>query len=445
MWMSLAGQNRQKNLYLLGLCCFHSQSSMSSKTNLFIAILTRRIQTITHSLGRAPSQNILSQLATVPGWRVALPLLLVSAGLVVQPCAAIASQWDFTGSLLIARYYHTGTLLPDGKVLVAGGTSARPRMFPSPDFPYPGIASTELYDPATGTWSATGLLNAGRLLHTATLLLNGKVLVAGGWPDHTHNGIMASAELYDPATGTWTPTGSMNVGRAAHTATLLPDGKVLVVGASRGFPNSAELYDPATGHWTFTGSTVTPLFGYHTATLLANGKVLVAAGYDSNGHVSANAQLYDPTTGTWTATGSLITARQDHKAALLPNGMVLVMGGSNFVSGILASAELYDPATGNWMGANRLNVARWHHTATTLPDGTVLVAGGLSRRNSLASAEVYDPAVGNWIVTDSLNEARGLHTATLLLDGRVLAAGGNNNGAFVGSAELYESGPVSTP
>jgi hypothetical protein len=378
-------------------------------------------------------------------WGVTLLFLSVCAAVLVQPCAATPSQWDSTGSLLIARYYHTATLLPDGRVLVAGGTSARPRMFPSPEFPYPGIASTELYDPATGNWTATGVLNAGRLLHTATLLSNGKVLVAGGWPDHTHNGIMASAELYDPATGIWTRTGSMIVGRAAHTATLLADGRVLVVGASRGFPNSAELYDPATGKWTFTGSTVTPLFGYHTATLLPNGKVLVAAGYDSNGHVTANAQLYDPTTGAWTATGSLITARQDHKAVLLSNGMVLVTGGSNFVSGILASAELYDPATGTWTGAGRLNVARWHHTETLLSDGTVLVAGGLSRQNSLASTEIYDPVTGSWTVTDDLNEARGLHTATLLLDGSVLAAGGNNNGAFVGSAELYGSSPASNP
>jgi len=220
---------------------------------------TSRIQTLTLSLGRGLLQDALCPLATRLGWRVSLALFFLCAAVLVQPCAAVPFQWDFTGSLHTARYYHTATLLSDGRVLVAGGTGARPETFP-----YPGIASTELYDPGTGTWTVTGNLNAGRLLHTATLLPNGRVLVAGGWPDHTHNGIMASAELYDPATGTWTRTGSMNVGRAAHTATLLFNGKVLVVGASRGFPNSAELYDPATGNWSFTGSTVTPLFGYHT-------------------------------------------------------------------------------------------------------------------------------------------------------------------------------------
>jgi hypothetical protein len=135
----------------------------------------------------------------------------------------------FSGSLPAAsmkpRYYHTATLLSDGRVLVAGGTGPRPQTFPNP-----GLASTELYDPATDNWTVTGSLNAGRLLHTATLLLNGKVLVAGGWPDHTHNGIMKSAELYHPATGNWTPTIGMNVGRAGHTATLLFDGMVMVVG-----------------------------------------------------------------------------------------------------------------------------------------------------------------------------------------------------------------------
>ena len=187
------------------------------------------------------------------GRRLALPLFFLCAALLVQPCAATPFQWEFTGSLNTARYYHTATLLSDGRVLVAGGAATGAQTFP-----YPALASAELYDPATGNWTFTGNLNAGRLLHTATLLLNGNVLVAGGWSeDHPHNGIMSSAELYDPATGNWTRTSGMNVGRAAHTATLLFDGRVLVVGASRGFPNSAELYDPATGTWSFTGSTTT--------------------------------------------------------------------------------------------------------------------------------------------------------------------------------------------
>jgi N-acetylneuraminic acid mutarotase len=364
-------------------------------------------------------------------------LLCLDAALMAQPCAATPFQWDFTGSLNEPRYYHTATLLSDGRVLVAGGTGPR-----AETFPYPGLASTELYDPATGTWTVTGSLNAGRLLHTATLLFDGRVLVTGGWPDHTYGGILSSAELYDPATGNWTPTMSMSVGRAGHTATLLSDGRVMVVGASRGSPHSTELYAPATENWSFTGSTTTSRFGYHSATLLANGKVLVAGGYDSTGgHVTARAEIYDPATGTWTPTGSLTTARHDHKASLLANGMVLVAGGAND-AGILASAELYDPATGNWTPTGSLIVARWRHTATLLCNGRVLVTGGLSRSNSVASSEIYDPATGNWTVTGSLSDARGLHTATLISWGRVLAAGGNNNGAFLATAELYDSGPT---
>jgi hypothetical protein len=255
---------------------------------------------------------------------------------------ALPFQWAFTGSLNQPRAYHTAThtatLLSDGRVLVAGGAGPRPQTFP-----YPGLASTELYNPATGNWTVTGSLNDGRLLHTATLLRDGRVLVAGGWPDHTDQGPLSGAELYNPATGNWTRTIGMHEGRVGHTATLLFDGRVLVVGSLRGDPNSAELYDPAMAHWSFTGSTNTPRFGFHTATLLASGKVLVAAGYDGTNHICANAEIYDPATGNWTVTGSLNNARALHSATLLSGGFVLVAGGNSAGGGFLASAEFYNP------------------------------------------------------------------------------------------------------
>ena len=164
-------------------------------------------------------------------------------------------------------------------------------------------------DPASGTWTLTGSLNTARYLHTATLLPNGMVLVAGGLDSGLN--ALDSAELYDPASGTWTLTGSLNTARVAHTATLLPNGMVLVAG---GFDtglnalDSAELYDPASGTWTVTGSLNTARY-YHTATLLPNGMVLVAGGLDSCSNTSASAELYDPASGTWTLTGSLNTAR----------------------------------------------------------------------------------------------------------------------------------------
>jgi hypothetical protein len=264
-----------------------------------------------------------------------LLLLSFSEGLAsMQPCAATPFEWEYTGSLKTARFHHTATLLPDGRVLVAGGEDQMN-----------ALASAELYDPATGTWSDTGSLNTARDSHTATLLPNGMVLVAGG--RETIPGIgLANAEVYHPATGTWSPTGSLDTGRVYHTATLLPNGIVLVAGGQEIdgiFLASAELYDPATGTWSPTGSLDTRR-RFHTATLLPNGMVLVAGGEDDRLRALASADLYDPATATWLATGSLNTARYDHTATLLPNGMVLVTGGARgYGKAPLASAELYDP------------------------------------------------------------------------------------------------------
>src|SRR5438477_350710 len=180
--------------------------------------------------------------------RIAFWLVLLGAGLVlIQPCAGQSGTWTPTGSLATARYGHTATLLPNGKVLVAGGGDSFGQE----------VASAELYDPATGLWTATGSMATARFQHTATLLPNGQVLVAGGFNDNI--GPLASAELYDPATGLWTATGSMATARFSPTATLLPNGQVLVAGGGNysGVVASAELYDPVSGLWTVTGSMAT--------------------------------------------------------------------------------------------------------------------------------------------------------------------------------------------
>ena len=185
-------------------------------------------------------------------------------------------SWAFTGNLNTPRYGHTATLLANGKVLVVGGLERTLAPFSVTD-------SAELYDPATGTWSRTGNLNTGRIGHTATLLPNGKVLVAGG-RDHLAPpffGLTDSVELYDPATGTWSNTGNLNTSRSGHTATLLANGQVLVAGGVTTdciLLDSAELYDPATGMWTLTGSLRTAR-SLHLATLLPSDNVLVAGGY----------------------------------------------------------------------------------------------------------------------------------------------------------------------
>ncbi|MHA7628950.1 Ig-like domain-containing protein [Corallococcus sp. M7] len=318
------------------------------------------------------------------------------------------------------RSRHSATLLPSGRLLVAGGG----------DILGNGTASAEVFDPATGTWSSTGAMAGVRQAHTATLLPNGKVLVAGGASTSISSGI-ASAELYDPATGTWTDAGSMLSARRDHTATLLPSGKVLVAGGQQGSNRltQAELYDPATGTWTSTGA-MPAARGAHTATLLPNGKVLVAGGYDGDA-ILASASVYDPATGTWSSTGAMVSARSGHTATLLPNGKVLVAGSGG------GSAELYDPATGTWASTGSLSTGHDSPTATLLPSGRVLLAGGYGS----AVLEEYDPTTGTWTATGSLSTVRYQATATLLPSGKVLIAGGENGGRqSQRSVDLYDPG-----
>ena len=235
-----------------------------------------------------------------------------------------------TGSLSTARSGHTATLLASGKVLVAGGSGL-------PSGPY-AFASAELYDPVTGTFTITGSMGTERVGHTATLLPSGRVLIAGGiGSGKCSAGVcyFASAELYDPATGTFTATGRMGEGREGHTAILLPSGKVLIAGGTTAMPlypvvASAELYDPGTGTFTDTGSMGEARAG-HTETLLPNGKVLVAGGYSVSSSWSS-AELYDPAAGTFTDTAGMGTWRSSHTATLLPAGKVLIAGGKTFIT-----------------------------------------------------------------------------------------------------------------
>jgi len=336
--------------------------------------------------------------------------------------AAGDATWLTTGPMVTPRGgLHTATLLRDGRVLVTGG----------------GTAAAELLDPTTLTWSATGAMTEPRSDHTATLLPDGRVLVAGGTATLYGSGAQRTAEIFDPETGTWTATGDMTYPRALHSATLLPDGRVLVAGATtlQSAQASAEIYDPVAGSWTTTGSM--PVGRWRqTATLLPSGIVLVTGG--EIGDVGpgpccqpvSSALLFDPSAETWAVTGSMVGLTGGSSAALLPDGTVLVVG--PFLVGRGNSAELYDPVAGSWAAAPGMLVPRFGVTATVLPDGRVLAAGGTlsswgnegARLDGVDVAELYDPMAGTWTLANDLLAPRFGQVAVRLLDGRVLLVGG---------------------
>ncbi len=345
----------------------------------------------------------------------AIPRLAVSLAAAGEPV------WITVGPMATARERHTATLLPSGKVLVAGGSDATGA----------STATAELYDPATGTWSATAPMVTAREGHTATLLSSGKVLVAGG----AEGELARSIEQYDPATASWSPAGLMSIPRSDHTATLLASGSVLLVGGNStdGVTPSAELFDPATG----VSTTVAPLLHErwgHTATVLPTGHVLVAGGRDQAEVETAGAELFDPATRGWTETGCLSYGRKLHTATLLASGAVLVSGGINGETGLLAPAEVFVESSGAWTVTGSLEVPRYKSRAVLLASGKVLMAAGETGADDSAAAELYDPASGTWSTTAPLNVARRWHTATLLPSGAVLVAGGSGSA----SAEVYD-------
>jgi hypothetical protein len=347
------------------------------------------------------------------------------------------------GSMETAREFHTATLLGNGKVLVAGGNDSTGK----------ALASAELFDSTTGLFTpATVNMGTARSHHTATLLNGGKVLVTGGLD--SNNQVLATAELFDPATGTFTPANdNMASPRTYHTATLLKDGTVLVTGGLDGNTAlaTAELFDPATGTFTQTKGNMESGRFDHTATLLdhgstlSNGKVLVTGGGKINRTQYATAELFDPATETFTPTnGNMEKARAFHTATLLNDGTVLVGGGlvvvGNAIYAALATAEIFDPNTGMFVASKgSMSFARSNHTATLLNDGTVLITGGLDRNTTLATAELFDPVNGSFTRTADMTTPRAYQTATLLTDGTVLVTGGvDGSGTALATAELYE-------
>lgn len=329
--------------------------------------------------------------------------------------------WKITDSLKTARFSAASLVLPNGKVLIVGGSSAN----------YTALSSAEVYDPKIGTWTGTGSLKFARINPLAILLKSGKVLVSGGYTQY----VVSTSELYDPSTGKWSQTGSLVNGSQTSTATLLQSGKVLLV--QRG---NAELYDPNTGKWTNTKSVVVSRL-FNTAALLKSGKVLVAAGADSKGHDLSSSELYNPTTNSWTASGSLPKMVDYSNGMLLPNGKVLLVALTNTPYSLIVSM-VYDPTTGKWSSTSALNhTGRYGSTLVVLPSGKALLAGGesfSSDENNTTTVEVYDSSTNKWTYTNSLTVGRAYHQTILLKDGRVLITGGiDASNKTVSSSELY--------
>jgi N-acetylneuraminic acid mutarotase len=306
----------------------------------------------------------------------------------------------------------------------------------------------DLYDPATRTWTVTSRLVEPRTCHAAVLLDDGRVLVVGGTDDSGQ--FVVKAELYDPQTERWTAAGRPKQPTGNQSLTRLADGRVLMAGGSNDLDgasalSSTELYDPTTGRWT-TAKKMSTGRSAHKATLLPDGRVLVVGGagpfVSPTEPVSlASAELYDPVSGRWTDAGDMSERRFDHTMTLLPDGRVLVTGGSPGFGAESAAVELYDPARNAWATLSAMGKGRYQHTATILEDGRVLVAGGLDEDDAAsASVELYDATKGSWSAGPSMVEARIRHTATLLRDGTVLVAGNEYGDMDPTAAELFDPG-----
>jgi hypothetical protein len=353
-----------------------------------------------------------------------------------------AADFTITGSMSTPRYQHTATLLPDGKVLVAGGGNLLP--------PYTTFASAEVYDPATGLFSVTGSMSSPRDGHAATLLIDGSVLITGGYVADGYI-FMDRAELYNSSLGVFSPVGGMLMleKRRFHTATLLADGRVLVAGGAQARGPSSilndtdELYNPVTQTFTLTSNNMITRRRSHTATRLPNGKVLIIGG-DTGSATLNHPELFDPASNTFTASGSsMMTGRVYHTATMLSNGKALIAGGNNgsLVAPYLNTAELYDPATDTFTPTSgSMTVARGQHAATLLSSGKVLITGGVSNSSSLNSAELYDPETKTFSpINNNMTDYRYQQTATMLTSGQALLAGGGDGvQPYTDTAELFD-------
>ena len=392
-----------------------------------------------------------------------------------------SSTFSFTtNNMSIGRWMPSAAPLADGNAIVGAGSSA----FPSAS---PEVASVDLFDASTNTFSPTGALHIARMGAAAVVLPGGAPLILGGEDDQGNNGGNSepSGEIYNPTTGTFTVTGGLNALRVAYASAMLPDGRVLIAGGGNETAalDTAEVFDPKTRHFAPTannleapcapcnGVTLTdgmvlivdggsssaadlfdpkttsfsptsgPMVASRpaaTANLLGDGTVLIAGGLDASDNALDTAELYNPVTGTFSAAnGTMVSPRANHTATLLANGKLLLAGGSTTAdtSHALATAEIYDPKTGMFTAApNTMTSARDGATANLLESGQVLITGGANAGGNLATAELFNPKTGNFTPTaGAMNSDRAWHSSVYLPDGRIMIAGGGINTPAAGA------------
>lgn len=354
--------------------------------------------------------------------------------------------WVRTDPLSKPIWASASVTLHDGRIMILGGATA--------ESSFNAVATTTIFDPATGHWTAATDMLQPRAYAVAVTLADGSVLVAGGSRDGQP---LDTAERYYPANGTWVAAGRLNIPRTQGALTLLTDGRALATGGGiEAGPDwnataSAEIFDPARGRW----SLVAPMAvarARHTATLLPDGEVLVAGGattyHGEAGLVTARAEIYNPGTNAWRPAASMSKPRYTDAATLLNNGRVLVAGGWYATSNSDPShntAEIYDPATNAWAATAPMTSARADYSLVLLADGRVLAAGGVNPAYTVqASSEIYDPATGAWTATGDMTVGTMWSAAGLLPDGRVLMAGGALDalaGGLTNVSQIYSPPP----
>ncbi|MBI4722106.1 MAG: T9SS type A sorting domain-containing protein [Candidatus Stahlbacteria bacterium] len=348
--------------------------------------------------------------------------------------APTADQWQYTDSMQVPRSHFTASVLVTGKILVAGTYSTIPAQFPK--------NSAEIYDPSNPTWELKANLITARKCHTVTVLpiyhttnCSTNVLIVGG--EDASGTALKTCELYNYGENNTIATGDLNVARTHHCAMLFPPPamQVIAIGGKNagGATNSCEIYDVVNENWATTNPMGAARFD-HSATLLGDGNILVTGGEGSGGTILNSGEVYSA--GIWTPTTNMTTARTEHNAVILLDGRVMVIGGRN-TGGTTNSTEIWNGTT--WSTGPSLNTGRYLHTAVVLQSGRILVIGGRGNSGAIASCEIWDPAGGGWQYEGNLLAARYAHNSTLLYSGMVVTTGGTNNGTnYLGGSEIWD-------